>query len=376
MKIKIAFVHHWLYTMRGGEKVLEAMLELFPTADLFTLFYRPGRLSPVLTNRKVITSCLQPLFKLYPNHSIFLPFIPWAVEQWDFREYKLVISSDASLVKGIITLPETFHLCYCHTPPRYLWGYTQEYLETLPCVKRFLFNCIANYLRIWDSVASKRVDFFVANSYNVVRRINKYYGRDAEVVYPPVEVEKFYTTESCKEFYLIVSQLVPYKRVDIALEAFKQLRKPLIIIGEGPLFSRYKKMIKGSNIKLLGFVEKDKLPWYYAHCKAFIFPGEEDFGITLLEAFASGRPVIAYKRGGALEIVKEGETGLFFNPQTPQALIETVKRFENEGKNFFASRIKKFAENFSKKEFQKNFLALLSRVYPEFPLLSSEINFP
>lgn len=353
--MKIALVHDYLTQLGGGEKVLSALCETFPEAPIYTLIYDEKATNGVFKNREIHTSFLQkiPGAKKFSRGLIWL--MPLAVEQFDLSDFNLVISVSHSYGKGVITRPGTKHVCYCLTPTRYLW-----HDPGLPF--RFVSQPLLTYLRAWDFQAAQRPDHFIADSETVKRRIKKYYNRDSEVIYPPVETDRFQISDGPKDYFLIVGRPVPYKRFDLAIEAFGRLpNEKLLVIGDWPLYSRLKlKNTKAENIKFIGRVSEDELPNYYANCKALIFPQEEDFGIVPVEAMASGRPVIAYRKGGALETVIEGKTGLFFNEQTMESLIEAVKNFD-EGR-FDPERIRRHAEKFDSSVFKTKISESISRL--------------
>jgi glycosyltransferase involved in cell wall biosynthesis len=277
--------------------------------------------------------------------------MPLAVEQFDLSKYDLVISDSASFAKGAITRPQTLHICYCHTPTRYVWDDSHKYIKEFSYpgfVKKFI-PFFLNYLRVWDEAASFRPDKYIANSNFVASRIKKYYNQPAQVIHPPVKTNHFYLADKIDDYFLMVARFLPYKKVDLAIEAFNTLGWPLKIIGDGPEKRRLKRMAR-PNIEFVGLVSEEKLKDYYARCRAFIFPQEEDFGITAVEAMAAGRPVIAYRGGGALEIIKENETGIFFNEQSADSLIEALKIFKPE--NFSPAAICQHARQFDKEIFK------------------------
>lgn len=327
--MKVAIIHDWLTGMRGGERCLEVFCELFPAADIYTLLYIKGKLSPVIEKMKIHSSFIQRLPFAKTKYRHYLPLFPYAVESFDLNEYDLVISSSHCIALGALTNPASCHICYCYTPMRYVWDMYSCYFgpSRIKGFKRMLIDFNINWLRIWDVTASFRVDYFASISNHVARRIFKYYRREAQVIYPPVNTEFFKPVDEDEDFYLVVSALAPYKKIDIAIEAFNELGYPLMLIGDGQEEKKLKKMAK-KNIKFLGWQPDNTLKNYYARCKAFIFPQEEDFGITPLEAQSAGRPVIAFGKGGALETVIEDETGVFFTEQTTKGLIDAVKRFE------------------------------------------------
>lgn len=330
---RVALIHYWLVGMRGGEKVLEALCEMFPQADIFTHVVVPERLSPALRQHRIFTTSVARLPFAPKLYQKYLPLMPRALEEIDLTGYDLVISSEAGPAKGVIAPPDAPHLCYCHSPMRYLWDQYHTYRQGAGWLTRQLMPRLAHRLRGWDVTSAARVDAFAANSSHVASRIRKYWRRDAEVVHPPVAVEDFAPVPQSElgDFYLWAGELAPYKRPDIAVEAFTRLKKPLVVIG-GPEKTRAALAAKaGANVTFLGKVPFDVLRDHMARCKALIFPGEEDFGIVPVEVMASGRPVIAYGRGGALETVVEGETGLLFDAQSIEALIDAVERFEAFG---------------------------------------------
>jgi glycosyltransferase involved in cell wall biosynthesis len=280
--------------------------------------------------------------------------MPIAAEQFDLSEFDVVISSSHACAKGVITRPETLHICYCYTPMRYAWFLYHEYmkLEKISGVKKYLIPPIMNYLRMWDRLAADRVDEFVAISNGVRHRIRKYYRRDSAIIFPPVDTGYYIPAEQTDDYYLVVSRLVPYKRVDLAVEAFNVLGLPLVVIGDGPEREKLEKMAK-SNIKIMGRLSDEDTRKYYARCKAFVFPGEEDFGITPVEAQAAGRPVIAYGAGGTLDTIIKGETGEFFYPQTAEALIAIVRK--SVDCSYDANKIRQHAITFDTKIFKQRF---------------------
>ncbi|MBN1349087.1 glycosyltransferase [candidate division KSB1 bacterium] len=338
--MKVALIHDWLTGMRGGEKCLEVFCELFPDATVMTLLHLKGTVSPVIENMAIQTSFIQRLPALERKYRHYLPLFPAAIEQFDLRGYDLVLSSSHCVAKGVIPHPGTLHLCYCHTPMRYVWSMYQEYFGSrrIRGIQRYLIAIFSNYLRTWDITSNHRVHHFIANSEHVRKRIEHYYQRQADVIHPPVDTSV--TTLSTRDdgYFLIVSALVPYKRIDLAVQAFNQLDEKLIIVGQGSEERALKASAKG-NIEFTGWVNNETLRQYYAGCRALIFPGEEDFGIVPIEAQAYGKPIIAYGRGGALETVKglapdreSGEkntefSGIFFARQTVEHLIGAIETF-------------------------------------------------
>ncbi len=359
--LKVALVHHWLVRMRGAEKILEHFCEMFPGADIFTLVAERSRLSETIISHPIRTSFIQTWPKATRWYGAYLPATPIAFEQFDLSGYDLVLSSDASLAKGVLTSPGTFHMCYCYSPPRYLWNMYHQYVsdECPGFLKRLMFRASSNYLRSCDFCAAQRVDRFLCISRAVEARIRKYYRREATVIYPAVDLGRFQVSGPPGDRYLIVSHLIPYKKVDLAVRAFTELGKRLVVVGDGPERKKLQNLA-GPNIEFKGYVPDDELAAHYAACRAFVFPGEEDLGITILEAQASGRPVIAYGKGGATETVLPGETGLFFDSPTPDSLAEAVLRFETEEKRFETRRIRAHAETFSPERFREQCLEAIS----------------
>ncbi len=356
--MRAAIIHYWLLNMRGGEKVVEALCSLLPDADIFTLFYDPERVSSVIRSRHVRTSFLQPFRKAYRS---MLPWMPMALESFDLREYDLVVSSESGPAKGVIVTSTTRHICYCHTPMRYLWDLYPAYRNdwTRSRVKRMLITPFANYLRLWDYASAARVDEFIANSENVRRRIWKTYRRESMVIHPPVEVESFYW-KSPEDYHLIVSELVAYKRLDSAIRVFSKSGRKLRVVGDGPEYRALKRMSAG-NVEFCGRVSDSDLRELYARCRTFLMPGEEDFGITAVEALASGKPVIALGRGGALETVPLSEPvgGLFYDQSTDDALLAAIDAYERLERRIDPEAIRAYAARFSQTEFLRKMRASL-----------------
>lgn len=350
--MKVAIVHYWLVTMRGGEKVVEELCRMYPQADIFTLVCDHEKLSPLLRSKKIVTSFLQRIPGARRHYQKMLPLMPFALEAFDLQAYDLVISSESGPAKAIVARPDALHVCYCHSPMRYIWDHYQVYRRDLGRIGKFVMAVAAPPLRVWDVTTAARVDAFVANSAHVARRIHRVYNRDATVIYPPVAVDDFQPVAERGDFYLCAGQLVAYKRVDIAVRAFTEMGKRLVVIGEGAQMAELKK-IAGPTIEFLGFqafsVLKDRL----ARCRALIFPGEEDFGILPVEAMASGRPVIAFDSGGARETVTSPRFGVMFPEQTSASLVEAVTRFEKLESTFDPAEIRRHAEGYSAALFQK-----------------------
>ena len=362
--MKVAIVHFWLVQMCGAENVLEALCEMFPQAEIFTHVYVPEAVSETIRKHKVHTTFIHKLPKAKKLYQSYLPLMPLALQQLDLREYDLVISSESGPAKGVVVAPTALHICYCHSPMRYVWDMYPDYLASAGRFKRLLMPPLIHYLRMWDYFTAGGVDQFVANSNYVASRIQRYYRRSSEVIAPPVDTDNFKPRDDVEDFYLIFGRLVPYKRPDLAVSAFNETGRKLIVIGEGELGASLKKQAK-DNIVFMGRQSSEVVREYLAKCKALIFPGLEDFGIVPVEAIASGRPVIAYGRGGALDTVIDGETGVFFYQQTTESLNDAIKRFEQDYKNFDPATITKHANKFSKDQFKDKFMNLVNRTLDE-----------
>jgi glycosyltransferase involved in cell wall biosynthesis len=350
--MRVALVHDYLNQYGGAERVLEAFCEIWPDAPIYTLIYDKKRTGQAFEGRRIKTSFLQKIPFVKSHHRPFLMLMPLAIESFDFSKYDLVISDSASFAKGIITRPNTLHICYCHTPTRYAWDDSHKYIREFgyPSIIRSVIPLFMNYLRVWDQAAAERPDKFIANSQFVASRIKKYYQKNATVIHPPVNAKLFYVSREPDNFFLVVARFLSYKRLDIAIKAFNLLGRPLKIVGDGPDAAKLRHLA-GPNIEFLGQVADTKLRELYANCQAFIFPQEEDFGITAVEAMASGRPVIAYQAGGALETIKHGVTGLFFPEQTVQSLVATLKQFV--ATDFNPETIRQEAMQFDKEIFKQ-----------------------
>ncbi|MBI2430670.1 MAG: glycosyltransferase [Candidatus Levybacteria bacterium] len=359
--MKVALVYDRVNKWGGAERVLLSLHEIFPQAPLYTSVYNPMK-TPWANVFVLKTSFLQKFPYASSVHELLPVFMPLAFESFSFDQYDLVISVTSEAAKGIITKPGTLHICYCLTPTRYLWSGYEEYFKNP--VNRFFTQPAVSYLRKWDYIAAQRPDAYIAISKEVQKRIKKYYGRESEVVYPPVDLPSVkYQVSSIKGkeagFFLVVSRLVPYKRIDIAIKACNRLQLPLKIIGTGSEEGRLKS-IAGQTIEFLGNLTDSELVGYYKACRALIFPGLEDFGVVVAEAQKFGRPVIAFYGGGAREIVKEQKTGLFFYPQTTEALVSTLIMFEK--KRFSSAICADNAERFSLALFKKTFMSLIEKL--------------
>jgi glycosyltransferase involved in cell wall biosynthesis len=330
--MRVALIQDWLTGMRGGEKVLAALGGIFPAADIFTLFYQPDRVSDGINSHRVFASPLNRLPGVLRYYRNLLPLMPRAIESFDLRGYDLAISSSHAVAKGVRVPAGVPHICYCHTPMRYLWAASSDYFQVDfgSIVKRPALGMFAPWLRRWDVRASRSVTQFLANSENVRSRIADAYGRDARVVYPPVDTD-FFTPDprrpAAEDYYLVVSALEPYKRIDLAIRATRRLGRRLIVAGRGSQ-ARALQRIAGRDVEFTGWIDDQQLRELYRGCRALLFPGLEDFGMCPVEAQACGRPVIAYGRGGALESIHDRVTGLFFAEQTVESLVEAMETFE------------------------------------------------
>jgi glycosyltransferase involved in cell wall biosynthesis len=354
---KVALVHDWMNQIGGAEDVLEALVDLYPNAPIYTSLYAPERMPAHWKNWDIRTNLIDKLPFARRKQQLYFPLYPFSFEQHDFRGYDLVISNKSGFCHGIITGPETVHICYCLTPTRYVWRYHQyAEQERLGRLTRLILPPLLTRLRQWDRLAADRVDHFVAISQEVRRRIAKVYRRESAIIYPPVDTSRFMPQPDGEDYYLLVGRLVPYRRIDLLIEAFNIMKRPLRIAGSGRDRKRLE-ALAGPTITFLGYVPDEALPELMAKCRAFMFPGEEDFGIAPLQAMAAGRPVIAYAAGGALETVIPGETGVLFAEQTVPAIIEAVQGFEPDQVD--PQRIRQHAQSFDVTTFKSQFQAFV-----------------
>lgn len=356
--MRTAIVHDWFVNYMGSEKCVESFVKIWPDADIFSLvdYLTPEQRNLILDGKEVTTSFIQKLPFSRKHHRNYLPLFPLAIEQFDLSKYDVIISSSHAVAKGIITSADQLHISYCHTPMRYAWASYNQYVSSnnLSSIKGLLLKYILHRLRIWDYVSSKRADFIIANSNHIAGRIKKIYGRNAVVIYPPVDVNKFPLERDKDDYYLTVSRFVPYKKIDLIVKTFSKLKdKKLIVIGDGPELEKIK-ALAGSNIELKGHQSFESLKKYMQKAKAFIFAAEEDFGITIVEAQSCGTPVIAYKVGGASETVVNNKTGILFDSQTEESLIKAIENFENAYNSFDAELIHRHAGSFSRDNFERN----------------------
>jgi len=362
--VRIALVHDWLTGMRGGEKCLEVACDLLPDAPLFTLIHKPGSVSAAIERRPIVTSPLQSIPGVFDRYRKLLPLFPWAASRWNLSGFDAVLSFSHCVAKSARVAPHARHVCYCFTPMRYVWGMEEDYFAGRMGAVRPLLDGALAALRSWDRRTASRTHEYIAISHYIARRIRRAWGRASDVLYPPVDTE-FYTPGSAppEDFFLIVSALAPYKRIDLAVEAFRKLGQRLVIIGGGQDEARLRASAP-SNVEFLGPQSDEVLRDHYRRCRAFVFPGEEDFGITPLEAQACGRPVIALGRGGATETVIDRDadpvraTGVLFEPQTVDGLVDAVRRFDSLADRFSPDACRANALRFRKQVFRDG----LSRV--------------
>lgn len=365
--MKVALIHDHLCQEGGAEKVLEVIAKIFPNAPIFTLTHDKNKTDKNFPGRDIRPSIIQKIPGGIKHYRWFMPVMPMAIEFFDVRDFDLVISSTSSFAKGVITTPETFHVCYCHTPTRYLWSDTHQYINDLNYNKYFkkIISLALNYVRMWDKLAADRVDYYITNSKTSLKRLRKYYKREADIIYPSVNMSDFYISSEIGDYYLAGCRMVPYKKIDIMIEAFLENKLPLKIFGDGIDMERLKGIAGGAdNIEFLGRISEEEKKELYSKCKAFINPQLEDFGITPVEAMASGRPVIAFGVGGSLESIIEGETGVFFDRSDARSINDAIKRCESI--NFDPQKIREHAYKFSEENFIKQFKEKIEEEYKKF----------
>jgi glycosyltransferase involved in cell wall biosynthesis len=354
----VAIVHYWLLVPGGGEQVLKAILEIFPDADIFTLVSDPQFARTFLPGSTVTNSYLQSIPFAHKFHTYLLPLMPTALETLDLRGYDVVISSEAGPAKGVLPPLGATHVCYCHSPMRYLWDQFEDYVGPSSTLAKFFFSAALPRLRVWDFVTASRVDRFAANSHHVQARIKQYWRRDSEVIFPPVDLDRFRANKDRSDYYLITGRHVPYKRIDLAIEACNRLGRRLIITGRGRETRRLRRLA-GKTIEFADHCTREDLVKLYENARAFLMTPEEDFGIAPVEAMAAGCPVIAYGRGGSLDTVAPGISGLLFPHQTVESLIEVICAFERQEKEFRPEQIRDHAEQFDRKHFKVKFEAFV-----------------
>lgn len=362
--MKVALVQDWLTELGGAEKVFKSIHQIYPDADIYTLVYHKNVLDDLgISESKVKASFIQNLPFAKKKYRNYLPLFSLAIESFDLSEYDLIISSSYCVAKGVLTHSRQTHVCYCHSPVRYAWDLHHQYLKEAGLesgVKGLLAKYFLHKLRIWDIVSLNRVDIFISNSDFIKQRIKKIYNRDSITIHPPVDIESFEYLHRKEDFYFTCSRMVSYKKIDLIVEAFSKMPdKKLFVIGTGPDYNKVRKMAT-SNIIIMGYQPFSVLKDYMQRAKGFVFAAEEDFGIVPLEAQASGTPVIAYGKGGVLETVKDGETGVFFEEQTTESLIDAITRFEAINKSFDVENIRKNAEKFTPKFFEQRFKTIVN----------------
>ncbi|MBI4232758.1 glycosyltransferase [Candidatus Peregrinibacteria bacterium] len=362
--MKVAIVHDFLLKLGGAERVVKALADLYPQAPIYTLLYDEEKVGDVFPKARVRTSFLQKYPKfIRKHHRLLINQMPRAIEELDLEDFDLVISSSSAFSHGLVTALKTKHVCYCHSPMRYAWDWASEYRKenNLKGLRGMLYSLLIKNLREWDRSAADRPDMYLANSMNVQKRLSKYYDVKSEVVYPPVDTRRFKVSHEHSGYFLIVSTLTPYKRVDLAVQLFNKIGRRLVIIGDGPQ-REYLENISGENIDFLGFKDDDTVREYLENCRAFIFPGEEDFGIAPIEAMACGKPVLAYGKGGAVETVISGKTGEFFFEPNVEAMEDGLARLLYNEKYYKANTIRRHALNFSQEKFEQRMKSSLRKV--------------
>ena len=369
--MKVAIVQEWLVTVGGSDKVVKAILDVFPDADIYTLVAKKEVCDELgIPWEKVHTSFIQKMPLGTKKHRAYLPLFPFAIEQFDLRGYDVVISSSHCVAKGVLTKADQLHICYCHSPIRYCWDMYNEYLEESHLDKGFkswLVRLMLHPIRQFDAIAGSRVDYYISNSDYVGQRIRKTYRRKATTIHPNIDISNFELCNDKKEYYLASSRLVAYKKIDTIIEAFNQMPdKKLVVIGGGPNLEAYRKLAK-DNVTVMGYQPFDVLKDKMQHARAFVFAADEDFGMIPIEAQSCGTPVIAYGHGGSLETVNGGKTGLFFYEQTPEAIVEAVNKFESMGSQPFApADCRQWAEGFSEERFKREIKEFVEEKYEEF----------
>lgn len=369
--MKVAIVQEWLVTVGGSDKVVKAIQDVFPDADIYTLVAKKEVCDELgIPWEKVHTSFIQKMPLGTKKHRAYLPLFPFAIEQFDLREYDVVISSSHCVAKGVLTKADQLHICYCHSPIRYCWDMYNEYLEESHLdkgIKSWLVRLMLHPIRQFDAIAGSRVDYYISNSDYVGQRIRKTYRRKATTIHPNIDISNFELCNDKQEYYLASSRLVAYKKIDTIIEAFNQMPdKKLVVIGGGPNLEAYRKLAN-ANVTVMGYQPFDVLKDKMQHAKAFVFAADEDFGMIPIEAQSCGTPVIAYGHGGSLETVNGGKTGLFFYEQTPEAIVEAVNKFESMGLQPFApADCRQWAEGFSEERFKREIKEFVEEKYEEF----------
>ncbi len=355
--MKVALVHDFLNKLGGAERVLKVLSEMYPKAKIHTLFYDEEKVGHVFPKDRIVTSRLQKYPKfLRNNYRFFVHKFPSFIEDFDLAQYDLVISSNTAFSHGVLTTLDTKHICYCHSPMRYAWDWSNEYMEenNIKGIKKLFYVPLMKYLREWDQIAADRPTAYIANSKNVQKRISKYYRTSSDVIYPPIDTDRFRATGKSEDYFLIVSTLTPYKKIDLAVYMFNKIGRRLVVIGDGPQ-REYLENIAGDNIDFLGYKDDDTVKEYMENCRAFIFPGEEDAGMTPIEAMACGKPVLAFGKGGCTESVVSGKTGEFFFEDTVESMEDGLARLMYNEQYYRPHTIRRHSKNFSREIFEKKF---------------------
>ena len=358
--MKVAIIHYWLLSMRGGEKVIESIIDLYPDVDIYTHVYDPSRISDKINKQRIYTTFINKIPLSKKIYKYLLPLMPHALKLLNLNKYDLIISNESGPTKGIIKRKDAVHICYCLSPMRYIWDMSNTYLKKLSFTKRIIAKITFSYLRKWDIKTSKSIDEIAVISNFVKMRVKKYWNRESKVIFPPVIIESFNINDEIGDYYLVLSQLVYYKRIDIAVNAFNKINKKLIVIGEGEELEILKHKAK-DNIRFIGWQNEENKRKYLSACKALIFPGIEDFGIVPIETMASGRPVIAFKGGGALDYIKNDINGIFFHSQTSESLFESIIYFEKNIHLFNSKIIKESISKFSDSRFKERIKEFIDR---------------
>lgn len=363
---RVAIIHYWLVTMRGGERVLERLLKLFPQADIYTHVYAPDAVSDVIRAANVRTTFIQRMPRAVRNYKSYLPLMPFALEEIDLRGYDLVISSESGPAKGVIAPPEATHICYCHSPMRYLWDQYRQYRDTAGSIGRMTMSSLFPSLRTWDLTSAQRVDHIFANSRFIQSRVKRAWGRASSVLAPPVPVDRYTPTDDVRGEYLWVGQMTQYKRPDIAVEAFNRLGLPLLMVGDGEMLDDLRRRAL-PNIRFVRHLDYASLRKAYAQAQALIFTAEEDFGIVPVEANASGRPVIGYGKGGLCDTILPEETGIYFNEQSADSLIDAVQRYQRWSRHFDPVDAVSNSRRFAPENFDYGFMKKVVDMRPDLP---------
>ena len=361
--LKVAIVHYWLTGMRGGEAVLDALLDIYPDADLFTHVHDPAAVSSRISSRVVSCTFINRLPNAIRRYAWYLPLMPLALRLLDLSAYDLVISCESGPAKGVRVKSGAVHVCYCHSPMRYIWDQGESYLRTMNVCTAFAFRLARAYLRIWDRASAQKPDWVITNSRFVARRVKEYWGRDSATIFPPVDTARFSTSAESGDYYLYLGQLVAYKRPDLIVEAFNQSGRPLVVVGEGELLPALRRAAR-PNVKFMGRLSGEDARQMMAGCRALLYAGVEDFGIAPVEAMAAGRPVIAYADGGLMETVVEGITGIFFRRQDVAAINDAIVNFEARSADFDPQAIVADAQRFCRPPFLEQMAAFMQEKLP------------